>query len=91
MTNPVEQQIAFLAAHRIVLTYLVRAVRQALPAEADPKMIDATLTWLRNSVPPVLSGLPPDIAARVESLAGDEIDRIFMARDLPAPTATPEF
>ena len=72
-------------AHRPLLAYLVKALREAIPVEAEPGAIDATATILHNSVRQMLSNLSSDVADRIEALVKDEIDMILTAptRDHP--------
>ncbi|HET6184563.1 MAG TPA: hypothetical protein VFA03_13350 [Acetobacteraceae bacterium] len=80
-----ETDTAWILAHRILLAYLVRMVRQAVPAEAHPVAIDQTATMLHNSIAPILAQLPPDLAARIEAAAREEIDRVLTAPIRPVP------
>lgn len=73
--NPTET--GWLLAHRLALAYLVKALRQAIPAEADPATIQATVTMLQQSVPPMLAGLPPPLQVQVEEAAAAELARIL--------------
>jgi hypothetical protein len=86
--NTVDERLsAWVIAHRVVLAYLVKALRQALPAEADGDAVDATATMLGNSIKPILRDVAlvsPEMAARIEALAKDEIDRILIAPVRPA-------
>lgn len=88
--NAGEQVTGWVLAHRIVLAYLVRAVRQAVPEEADRAAIDTTMAMMHNSLAGPLGKLPPDIAARIQAFGAGEIDNIMTAPFRDVPPAAPD-
>jgi hypothetical protein len=66
-------------AHRLLLTYLVKAVATALPDEAVASTRDSTATSLRNSAPQFFDAFPADARDRLTALTHQEIDRILIA------------
>jgi hypothetical protein len=79
MTTALEQNLAMTIAHRLVLTYLVMAVRK-IPGEEGREAMDNTNTMLRNSIPGLMAGVPEPTAGLMAALVETEIDRIFLAR-----------
>lgn len=78
-----DQLLGWVIGHRLVLVYLVRAIRTALPDEAASPTARATEQWLQQSLTAIVKHLPPAQAALVEEAAAQEIHNILFPSDLP--------
>ena len=83
------QMQAWIAAHRVLLTYLMRVVR-ALPGEGTRDAVTATEIMLRQSIPQMFERWPEDARTQAIALAEQELDRILTAPFLDAPPAPPD-
>lgn len=81
-----ERQEAIIAAHRILLSYLVKLVHETMPEEEQAALMDQAQTLIHNTVDQIFDGPATATNAQMRSVAEQEVDRILTApvRRLPA-------